>query len=161
MHRRGLVQGQRLAPPNVVAPEPPRVAAVDDANVLPMPRPPSPQENVVAPEPPRVDAVEPANILLMPRPPPPPENVVAPEPPRVAAADPENVLPMPLPPPPPIGPHQSSDPCVVCMTENRTHCFLPCGHYICCLYCTERVLASDTRCPACRGESTGFLRIFQ
>lgn len=41
----------------------------------------------------------------------------------------------------------SADVCTVCLTNERTHAFIPCGHLACCFSCIERFEAN--RCPIC------------
>ncbi|XP_071652253.1 uncharacterized protein [Temnothorax longispinosus] len=41
----------------------------------------------------------------------------------------------------------SIDNCTVCLVEERTHAFVPCGHLACCSSCIERLEAN--RCPIC------------
>ena len=46
--------------------------------------------------------------------------------------------------------------CVVCHERAREVAFDPCGHFVCCSECGERVLT----CPLCRGTIDGKLRIY-
>ena len=46
--------------------------------------------------------------------------------------------------------------CVVCHERKREVAFDPCGHFVCCSECGERV----STCPLCRGTIEGKLRIY-
>ena len=46
--------------------------------------------------------------------------------------------------------------CVVCMNERKTHAFLPCGHKCVCASCA----AKCQKCPICRADVTGIVKIF-
>ena len=57
--------------------------------------------------------------------------------------------------------------CVVCMDNEATHAFLPCGHRCCCETCAREiqeggVIGGDqtARCPKCNDHSLGLVRIF-
>ena len=41
----------------------------------------------------------------------------------------------------------SEDICAVCLVNERTYAFIPCGHLACCFSCIERLEAD--RCPIC------------
>lgn len=40
--------------------------------------------------------------------------------------------------------------CVVCMVEEKTHVFAPCGHYVCCFDCASAIQSTSCTCPMCR-----------
>ena len=72
--------------------------------------------------------------------------------------------PIPVPPQPP----QPSDPqaatnfdCIVCMERKRSVVFLPCKHLVVCEACIE-ILRKDgnCKCPLCRSQVTGHLKVF-
>ncbi len=41
--------------------------------------------------------------------------------------------------------------CVVCMAEDKSKVFVPCGHYVCCADCASIVKGTTSTCPMCRG----------
>lgn len=43
--------------------------------------------------------------------------------------------------------------CIVCLTENKTIVFSPCGHYCCCSDCSKQC----KKCPLCRGNILSML----
>ena len=49
--------------------------------------------------------------------------------------------------------------CSVCYSNERTHCFLPCGHGGYCEACANRGVRRN-RCFTCRGEIQSILRVF-
>ncbi|XP_070518821.1 E3 ubiquitin-protein ligase cblA-like [Cardiocondyla obscurior] len=51
----------------------------------------------------------------------------------------------------------SSDICTVCLTNERTHAFVPCGHLACCVTCIKRLEAK--RCPICNDPYETYIRI--
>ncbi|XP_070519755.1 E3 ubiquitin-protein ligase cblA-like [Cardiocondyla obscurior] len=51
----------------------------------------------------------------------------------------------------------SSDICTVCLTNERTHAFVPCGHLACCVTCIKRLEAK--RCPICNNPYETYIRI--
>ncbi|KAL0114887.1 hypothetical protein PUN28_010427 [Cardiocondyla obscurior] len=53
--------------------------------------------------------------------------------------------------------NNSSDTCTVCLTDERTHAFVPCGHLACCLSCIESL--KDNRCPICNVSYETYTRI--
>ena len=50
--------------------------------------------------------------------------------------------------------------CVVCIDQEKTHTFLPCGHRCACADCARQVLSRTRRCPLCRSPSTGAIQIY-
>lgn len=49
-----------------------------------------------------------------------------------------------------------SNPCVLCLTEEKQVACIPCGHFISCVPCGH----SLRTCPLCRAEITAFVRIY-
>jgi len=47
--------------------------------------------------------------------------------------------------------------CIVCMDSVRHVVFMPCGHFVACANCAEKV---DSQCPKCRGVIERFVRTF-
>lgn len=41
----------------------------------------------------------------------------------------------------------SSDECIICMENEKTQIYIPCGHYCACIYCSAKL----DSCPLCRG----------
>ena len=52
---------------------------------------------------------------------------------------------------------ESCTECVICLSETRTHCVIPCGHW--CL-CTDCASADFSECPLCRGPFSSVQRIW-
>mmetsp|Transcript_18388 Transcript_18388/g.36050 ORF Transcript_18388/g.36050 Transcript_18388/m.36050 type:complete len:372 (-) Transcript_18388:176-1291(-) len=51
--------------------------------------------------------------------------------------------------------------CVVCLTEPRSHAFIPCGHRCVCADCGSTVMdQASATCPLCRGTVADMLQIF-
>ena len=50
--------------------------------------------------------------------------------------------------------------CVVCMDEENTHTFVPCGHKCVCKRCADMIMESNAECPKCRGEAREAMRVF-
>uniref|UniRef100_A0ABD2WAG2 RING-type domain-containing protein n=1 Tax=Trichogramma kaykai TaxID=54128 RepID=A0ABD2WAG2_9HYME len=48
--------------------------------------------------------------------------------------------------------------CIICCDVPKSHCFLPCGHYICCYDCSQALLLQP--CPMCSSEIEQTLRIY-
>ncbi len=42
--------------------------------------------------------------------------------------------------------------CIVCLVEPKTVVYAPCGHHICCVSCTTRMMASNNKCPMCKSK---------
>lgn len=40
--------------------------------------------------------------------------------------------------------------CVICMTNERNTCVLPCRHICCCAECANTLRLQTDRCPVCR-----------
>ncbi|XP_067210206.1 uncharacterized protein [Linepithema humile] len=51
----------------------------------------------------------------------------------------------------------TKDICTVCLINERTHAFIPCGHLACCFLCIERLEAD--RCPICNVTYDNYVRI--
>lgn len=47
--------------------------------------------------------------------------------------------------------------CVVCLIENATHAYIPCGHYCVCAGCKDQTAET---CPLCRAPVAGILSIY-
>eukprot|EP00759_Apiculatamorpha_spiralis_P007506 PhF_6_TR14631/c0_g1_i1/m.23117 len=47
--------------------------------------------------------------------------------------------------------------CVVCLTNKRSHVFIPCGHMCCCATCVQQI----TNCCMCRAAIVNKVRVFQ
>lgn len=51
--------------------------------------------------------------------------------------------------------------CVICQDQQKTHAFIPCGHFCVCEPCVKRCLARSRRvCPICRKPARRSQRIF-
>ena len=50
--------------------------------------------------------------------------------------------------------------CVVCLNEQRSHIFGPCGHYCVCKECCEIIMNSSQSCPLCRNGCAMSMRVF-
>lgn len=51
--------------------------------------------------------------------------------------------------------------CVICLLRRRRAAFLNCGHLVCCVHCAQRVEQdSNARCPVCRQDVNGTIRIY-
>ncbi|CAF0905325.1 unnamed protein product [Adineta ricciae] len=51
---------------------------------------------------------------------------------------------------------KKSDPCVLCLTEEKCLAFMPCGHVATCVPCGHSLRS----CPMCRTETKAFLRVY-
>eukprot|EP01084_Bolivina_argentea_P209550 356911_1 len=54
--------------------------------------------------------------------------------------------------------------CAICMTQEVTHCSKPCGHYIYCQSCIDRIFNNpygENRCALCKGIITGKQVVFE
>lgn len=51
----------------------------------------------------------------------------------------------------------STETCTVCLVNQRTHAFIPCGHLACCHQCIERL--ESTRCPIYNATYSSCIRI--
>lgn len=49
-----------------------------------------------------------------------------------------------------------TQPCVLCLTDERQVAFIPCGHYIACVPCGH----SLRTCAVCRESITSFIRVY-
>lgn len=63
-----------------------------------------------------------------------------------------------------IGATESSEEersCVVCLSAEKTHAFVPCGHRCVCFCCGSSVLKGDSpTCPICRAQVGQMIKIF-
>jgi len=50
--------------------------------------------------------------------------------------------------------------CVLCLTNPRTHCFVPCGHVCLCSACCASQHNFDGKCLVCRAKFTTIFRPF-
>lgn len=50
--------------------------------------------------------------------------------------------------------------CVVCLKEERTHAFFPCGHLSTCETCSDEIRVRTKMCPICRGPIKDTKKIF-
>eukprot|EP00419_Tripos_fusus_P037832 CAMPEP_0172786758 /NCGR_PEP_ID=MMETSP1074-20121228/206107_1 /TAXON_ID=2916 /ORGANISM="Ceratium fusus, Strain PA161109" /LENGTH=367 /DNA_ID=CAMNT_0013623773 /DNA_START=162 /DNA_END=1266 /DNA_ORIENTATION=- len=50
--------------------------------------------------------------------------------------------------------------CVVCLTAEKTHAFVPCGHRCVCGSCGIELLKGARPCPICRAQAQSILQIF-
>ena len=50
--------------------------------------------------------------------------------------------------------------CVVCMDEENTHMFMPCGHKCVCKECADLIMGGTAECPNCRTKAVGLHRVF-
>jgi len=50
--------------------------------------------------------------------------------------------------------------CVVCLTAEKTHAFVPCGHRCVCRSCGSELLKGARPCPICRARAQSILQIF-
>jgi hypothetical protein len=50
--------------------------------------------------------------------------------------------------------------CVICLTEPRSHAFIPCGHLCACETCSFEAFGRSGICPICRQESDTVMQIF-
>jgi hypothetical protein len=56
----------------------------------------------------------------------------------------------------------AQDECVICQDEKTDHAIIPCGHHCLCNGCADRIMTSVSRkCPLCRVEIVGTLKIYQ
>lgn len=50
--------------------------------------------------------------------------------------------------------------CVVCLENDATHAFIPCGHMVVCSACAPRLLGQNKTCPVCRAPPNSVTRIW-
>jgi hypothetical protein len=50
--------------------------------------------------------------------------------------------------------------CAICMSEPKTHAFIPCGHHFACEICAMEIFERTGSCPICRQEADDVLQIF-
>ncbi len=58
--------------------------------------------------------------------------------------------------PPAIAATCEAEECVVCLYNQKTHAFIPCGHKACCVDCVKNFKI----CPICRKQVKTFIRIY-
>ena len=56
---------------------------------------------------------------------------------------------------------KDSKECIICMDEDKTMVFAPCGHYCACKKCCENVINIIGTCPLCRGQVIDIVNISQ
>lgn len=54
----------------------------------------------------------------------------------------------------------NANPCVICMSEPKSHAFLPCGHLCACEICAFEAFGRTGDCPICRQEANSVAQIF-
>jgi len=54
-----------------------------------------------------------------------------------------------------------SDNCTICASNHVNSVFLPCGHVLSCLDCSNHIFASGKPCPICRSDITSVKQIFK
>jgi len=42
--------------------------------------------------------------------------------------------------------------CVICLIDQRSTLFVPCGHLACCADCADILTSKDAKCPICRSK---------
>jgi len=45
---------------------------------------------------------------------------------------------------------QGANECCVCLAPEKSHAFVPCGHYCVCEGCAHCIMAAPKECPVCR-----------
>ena len=50
------------------------------------------------------------------------------------------------------------DTCAICLTQLRTHAFIPCGHKCVCKDCSDKL--KDKKCPICRVKASAVIKVF-
>ena len=56
---------------------------------------------------------------------------------------------------------QSRLECVVCLEQEKTHIFIPCGHKCVCKACADVVMKNvGAKCPLCRKKASQVCRVF-
>ena len=50
--------------------------------------------------------------------------------------------------------------CVVCLAQEKTHIFLPCGHRCTCEHCAGQVIRRTKLCPICRSQTQSIVKVF-
>lgn len=50
--------------------------------------------------------------------------------------------------------------CCVCLTNDKSWIFIPCGHVCVCRDCAHDIMASSRECPLCRQKTTGIFQVF-
>lgn len=50
--------------------------------------------------------------------------------------------------------------CVVCLDEDPTHAFIPCGHKCVCHDCGDSIMQDSKMCPLCRSKVAGVMKIY-
>ena len=55
----------------------------------------------------------------------------------------------------------TSNLCDVCFDAEKTHIFIPCGHFCVCEGCATAVMAVNAQCPVCRVKAVQIVRVFK
>ena len=55
---------------------------------------------------------------------------------------------------------EGADECCVCWAPDKSHTFVPCGHYCVCKGCADRIMAASKECPVCRQVSALCMKIY-
>jgi len=50
--------------------------------------------------------------------------------------------------------------CCVCLTNDKSWIFIPCGHVCVCRGCAHDIMASSRECPLCRQQTTAIFQVF-
>jgi hypothetical protein len=50
--------------------------------------------------------------------------------------------------------------CTVCLSNLKSHCFVPCGHVCVCSDCAANSRSFNGKCPICRAKFTLIFRPF-
>lgn len=65
-------------------------------------------------------------------------------------------------PPAPLVAAESEDfECCVCMEAQKSHIFIPCGHFCVCQACAGIISATTQECPVCRSVSSKVFKVYQ
>ena len=51
--------------------------------------------------------------------------------------------------------------CIICLQSRRGSAFMPCGHLVCCVRCAQNVQDINPKCPMCRHDIDGILRVYE
>lgn len=55
---------------------------------------------------------------------------------------------------------ESNKCCKICLVNEKSHAFMPCGHFVSCASCAFKIKNTDGRCPMCRKFTTQVTKIF-
>jgi hypothetical protein len=51
--------------------------------------------------------------------------------------------------------------CKVCMEQQMTHVFAPCGHLCCCVGCKDKIIRANNECPVCRKQIESSFQVYR